>query len=760
MTANSGSTTATSFLTKDIAASVVVFLVALPLCLGVALASNAPLFSGVIAGIVGGIVVGLLSGSHKSVSGPAAGLTAIVAMEISQLGTFEAFLAAVVLAGAIQIAMGVARAGFIAAFFPSSVIKGLLAAIGIIIVLKQIPHLIGHDLDPMGDKSFRQPDNENTFTELAKSFLDIHPGAAVVGLGSLALLLGWERVKVLKKSPVPAALVAVVFGVGLSLWFRRLGGPWEIETSHLVQVPNPENLAGFFSFLQWPDFSAFAKPTVYTAALTIAIVASLETLLNVEAVDKLDPDQRITPPNRELIAQGTGNMLSGLIGGLPMTSVIVRSSANITAGAKTKLSAILHGVLLLLCVVLMPGWLNQIPLAALAAILIVIGIKLSSFKLMRQMWKEGRSQFLPFIITVLAIVLTDLLTGILIGLGASILFILHSNFRRPLRRVIETHVGGDVLRIELANQVSFLNRATLEKTLHEVPRGGHVLIDARNTNYIDPDIRDLIEDFRTKTAEAHGVKVSMVGFKDDYQFDDHIQYVDYTNRDLQSSLNAERVLKILQEGNDRFLRGERLTRDYGRQVDATAAGQFPMAVVLSCIDSRTPAEPIFDLGLGDIFSCRVAGNIVTPELLGSMEFGCAVAGAKLVLVMGHTSCGAVNASINLLAERKTALEATGCDNLDSLVREIQQCIDPQGAKPGLQARPEEKAAYSNRIAERNVVRTIQVIRQRSKILDRLVREGRISIVGAVYDVHTGRVKFFQTPESSTTTLELPLATPA
>lgn len=745
-------------LPKDLTASVVVFLVALPLCLGVALASNAPLFSGIIAGIIGGVLVGALSGSHKSVSGPAAGLTAVVATQIGKLGTFEAFLLAVVIAGLLQVAMGLARAGFISAFFPSSVIKGLLTAIGVIIVLKQIPHLLGSDADPMGEKSFLQPDSENTFSELGKSFFNIQPGAAVVGLLSLGVLALWDRVKALKKSPVPSALLVVLIGVGLNLLFQRIGGIWTIETSHLVQVPVAENMGALLGLLTWPDFSQLANPAIYSAALTIAIVASMETLLNIEAVDKLDPDQRSTPANRELVAQGIGNVASGLIGGLPMTSVIVRSSANINAGAKTKLSAISHGILLLLCAVLFPVWLNKIPLAALAAILIVIGLKLASPKLIRQMWSEGRSQFLPFIFTIVAIVLTDLLVGILIGLGVSIIFILHHNLRRPLRRVMEKHVAGDVLRIELANQVSFLNRATLEKTLQEVPRGGHVLIDARNTNYIDPDIRDLIEDFRQKTSAAHGVRLSLVGFKDDYQFDDHIQYVDYTSRDVQSSLTPERVLKILQDGNERFLSGERLTRDYGRQIGATAAGQFPMAVVLSCIDSRTPAEPIFDLGLGDIFSVRIAGNIATPELLGSMEYGCMVAGAKLLLVMGHTSCGAVNAAVNLMGGHKTAAEATGCGNLDGLVAEIQQAIDRNTCKSPEAWQAEEKTAYANEVSRRNVVRTIKVIRERSQALDRLVREGRIAIVGSLYDVQTGRVSFFQTPESSAKKLDLPVAT--
>ncbi|HYF36123.1 MAG TPA: SulP family inorganic anion transporter, partial [Prosthecobacter sp.] len=562
---------------------------ALPLCLGVALASNAPLFSGILAGIVGGILVGMLSGSHTSVSGPAAGLTAIVASQIGKLGTFEAFLAAVVLAGGIQIVLGICRAGFIAAFFPSSVIKGLLAAIGVILILKQIPHVLGHDADPMGEKSFSQPDHENTFSELAEAWFHIQPGAALVGLLSIALLLVWDRVKVLKKSPVPAALVVVLVGVAISQVLKGIGNGWAIEASHLVAVPVAASPGEFFGFLTFPDFSVLSSPTVYVAAVTIAIVASLETLLNIEAVDKLDPEQRATPPNRELLAQGVGNVVCGMIGGLPVTSVIVRSSVNIHAGVKTKLSAIWHGVLLLGCVMLVPGLLNQIPLAALAGILLMTGLKLASPKLFKQMWSEGRTMFLPFVITVVAIVLTDLLVGILIGLGVSIGFILHSNFRRPLRKVMEKHITGDVLRVELANQVGFFNRPSIEETLRSVPPGGHVLIDARNTDYIDADVLDLIKDFQNTMASAHQVKLSLAGFKDRYPaLEDRIQYVDFTTREVQSALTPERVLEILREGNERFLSGMRLTRDLGRQVGGTAAGQFPIAVVLSCIDSRTP----------------------------------------------------------------------------------------------------------------------------------------------------------------------------
>lgn len=745
-------------LPKDLTAGLVVFLVALPLCLGVALASGAPLFSGIVTGIVGGLLVGMLSGSHTSVSGPAAGLTAIVAAQIGKLGTFDAFLLAVVLAGVLQLVLGICRAGFIAAFFPSSVIKGLLAAIGTILILKQIPHVIGHDPDPVGDMSFDQPDKQNTFSELWASLFDIQTGAAVIGILSILLLHFWDRIKALKKSPIPAPLVVVVMGVVISLIFRKIGGEWAVGTSHLVQVPVAKTPSEFFGLLRFPDFSAFSNPAVYAAAITVAIVASLETLLNLEAVDKIDPEQRVSPPNRELVAQGVGNIVAGMIGGLPMTSVIVRSSVNINSGVKTKLSAIWHGFLLLACVLAVPGWLNEIPLSALAAILLMTGLKLASPKLFRQMWSEGKNQFLPFIITVVAIVLTDLLIGILIGLAVSVGFILHGNLRRPLTKFMEKHITGDVLRIELANQVSFFSRASLLETLNSVPRGGHVLIDARNTNYIDPDILDLIQDFRNTTTKAHQVQLSLVGFKDKYpQVEDRIQYVDYSSREVQSTLTPERVIEIMKEGNERFRSGQQLTRDIGRLVDATSTGQFPMAVVLSCIDSRTPAELVFDLGLGDIFSVRIAGNIARDKVIGSLEYSCAVAGAKLILVMGHTSCGAVNAAVDLISSSKTTAEATGCCNLDILISEIQLSVDRHTCKQPNQWRPGEKAAYANEVSRRNILRTMRMIRERSATINKLVLEDKVAIVGALYDISTGEVSYFQTPDSSRQPLSIPMA---
>ncbi|MFN0020303.1 MAG: SulP family inorganic anion transporter [Pirellulaceae bacterium] len=726
-------------LPRDLIAGTVVFLVALPLCLGIAVASGASPFSGLVTGIIGGLVVGILSGSQTSVSGPAAGLTAIVAAQITLLGSFEAFLLALVVAGGLQIGLGIAKAGFLSSFIPSSVIKGLLAAIGVILILKQIPHLVGHDSDPSGEMVFDQPDHQNTFSEIGTLFAgEIQIGAAVIGLFSLALLVLWDQIKPLKKSVIPAPLVVVVLGVGLQIAFKNFGGAWLIEDSHLVQVP--KSLSEFSGSLKLPDFTQWMNPAIYSAAMTIAIVASLETLLNLEAVDKIDPEQRETPPSRELLAQGVGNVLCGLCGGIPMTSVIVRSSVNIGAGGQTRLSAIFHGLLLLVCVLLLPALLNMIPLSCLAAILVHTGFKLASPKLFQQMWKEGRYQYIPFAVTLVGIVLTDLLIGILIGLGVSLAFILNSNFRRPLRQVVEKHLGGNVLHIELANQVSFLNRAVLEQALRSAPRGMHVLLDAHNTDYIDPDILSLIRDFKEKTAPVLGIKVSLRGFREKYKLDDDIQFVDYSTRELQGKLTSLQVLRILEDGNKRFRTGQRLPRDLGRQLRQTSKGQHPLAVILSCIDSRTPSELIFDLGLGDIFSIRVAGNVISSKILGSIEYGCAVAGAKLVVVIGHTYCGAVTAAVDLACSKNSPEHETGCQHLEHIVQDIQRCTDHHECQKLTFATPDDKARIVDVIAQRNVLQSVQGIFAQSTTIQSLVQQGRVAVVGAMYDVGTGEIK--------------------
>lgn len=716
-----------SIVVRDLRAGLVLFLITLPLCLGIALASNAPLMSGIVTGVVGGILVGLLSGSHTSVSGPAAGLAAVVVTQVKTLGSYERFLAALILAGVLQIALGALRAGFIKFYFPTSVIKGLLTAIGVLLVLKQLPHVIGRDPDPIGDMSFRQPDGLNTFTELVHSIAAIQPSAALIGVASLVLLIVWDRSR-LRASPVPAPLAVVLLGMGLAAVLKTPG--WALGSNHLVQVPAH---GGFGALANLPGVrtSSFGDPAVLFAALTLALVASLETLLNLEGIDKLDPRRRVSPPDRELVVQGIGNIVAGLLGGLPMTSVILRGSANIQAGAATRFSTVFHGVFLLAFVVLIPGVLNLIPLAALSAILLMTGVKLASPSIVREMWSEGPTQFVPFAVTIAAIVFTDLLTGVLLGLATSAFFILRSNLRRPVRRFIEKHVTGTVLRIELAPQVSFLNRAILLQALAEAPAGGHVVIDARSTDYIDPDVLDLLQEFRNQTAVARGVTVSMEGFRDKYGFQDHIQYVDVTTREAREALTPAKVLAFLKDGNERFRRGERLSRDLMRQVDATAHGQHPFAVVLACIDSRTSTELIFDLGLGDIFSVRIAGNIVAPDVLGSMEYACAVAGAKVILVLGHTSCGAVHATVDQIE----AGRAPQSDNLAGITSYIGESV---GALP----HPVD-AAFLDAVAKRNVQRTIVEIGMRSPVLREQVAAGRVAIAGAMYDVRSGSVDFLE-----------------
>jgi carbonic anhydrase len=728
----------------DLNAGLVVFLVALPLCLGVALASGTPLFSGIVAGIIGGILVGSISGSQTSVSGPAAGLTAIVAAQIATLKSFETFLLAVLIAGGIQVIFGLLRAGALSAFFPSSVVKGLLAAIGVILILKQIPHLLGHDSDPEGEMNFAQPDHENTFSEIGRIFIgEVHQGALAIGLLSLAILLLWDNFKYLKKFPVPAPLLVVLLGVGIAEFFKRIGGEWVIESSHLVEVPVAEKFQDLVGFITLPDWSQWNNPAVYTAALTIAFVASLETLLNLEAIDKIDPLQRNSPPDRELFAQGIGNIACGLIGGIPVTSVIVRSSVNINAGGKSQLAAISHGFLLLLCVVFLPTYLNRIPLSCLAAVLLATGFKLASPKLMKQMYRQGYKQFVPFIATLLAIVFADLIVGVMIGLGISLAFILRSNIRRPIKQVMENHLNGKVLHVQLANQVSFLNRVSIENTLNKAQSGTHLLLDAESTDYIDPDILALIRDFMDQTAVARNVFVSTRGFEKKFGIEDRTLFVQYTTQQLQQTMSPRDVLSALQDGNERFRSGNHLVRDLGKQLSGTSSGQHPLAIILSCIDSRSPAEIIFDLGLGDIFTIRIAGNVVREKVLGSLEYGCAVAGAKLIVVMGHTRCGAVTASVDLKYSGKGAKEATDCDHLDIIFSEIQKSVELTDAPKYAGSDDAAKRLIVDEVARKNVSHSVQLIHQESAMIRRLIEAKKIAVVGAMYDVVSGEIRFYE-----------------
>jgi len=499
------------YIKNDLPASVVVFFVALPLCLGIALASGAPLFSGVIAGVIGGIIVGSLSGSQLGVSGPAAGLAAIVFTAIADLGGYENFLLAVVLGGVIQLIFGLLKAGIIGYYFPSSVIKGMLTGIGIIIILKQIPHFFGYDADPEGDFSFLQVDGENTFSEIIKSFKHISLGSTVVALIGMVIMLIWDTVLAKKAKffkVIQGPLVAVVIGV-LYYVLTANNTMFGIASDNLVSVPVPDSASSFFNQFSFPNFGAITNPKIWIVAFTIALVASLETLLCVEAADKLDPEKRVTPTNRELLAQGSGNIISGLIGGLPITQVIVRSSANVQSGGRTKLSAIIHGFLLLISVILMPSILNKIPLSVLAAILLIVGYKLAKPSLFISMYKMGWKQFLPFAVTVMGIVFTDLLVGIGLGLGVGVVVILIKSYQNSHFLHIEDKSNGvHKIKMTLAEEVTFFNKGAILKELDSLPNETQLEIDVRKTRYLDNDIIEILEDFSEK-AENKNINVKL-----------------------------------------------------------------------------------------------------------------------------------------------------------------------------------------------------------------------------------------------------------
>ncbi len=482
-------------LQSDLPASLVVFLVALPLCLGIALGSKVPLFSGIIAGVVGGIVIGVLSGSPLSVSGPAAGLTAIVAAAILKLPTFETFLLAVVIAGVIQLILGFLKAGILGDYVPNSVIKGMLAAIGIILILKQLPHLVGFDKDFLGDETFSQADNENTFSEIFKAIGFITPGAALIGIISIAILVLFENKKIKRNSivkQIPAPLLVVAIGLIVNEVLKVNNSPLAIQAEHLVNLPVAKNMSDFIGLFSKPDFSQLNNSTMWTVAVTLAIVASLETLLSIEAIDKIDPYKRVTPTNRELKAQGIGNIISGLLGGLPVTSVIVRSSANVNAGGISKISAITHGILLFASVLLIPDLLNKIPLSALAAILIFTGYKLAKIPMIKEFYYKGWGQFIPFIVTVIAILLSDLLIGILIGGVVSLFFMIKSNFKSSV--LVVNDKNNYLLR--LRKDVSFLNKPIIKSKLEAIPANSYVIIDSSRADFIDKDIVDVINDYK------------------------------------------------------------------------------------------------------------------------------------------------------------------------------------------------------------------------------------------------------------------------
>ena len=523
-----------SNLKNDLPASIVVFLVALPLCLGIALASGAPFFSGIISGIIGGIIIGSLSESRLSVSGPAAGLAALVLAAITNIGDFRLFLCAVFIAGILQMVMGLARLGGIANYFPSSVIKGMLTSIGILIIAKQIPHAFGYDRNERGDLTELFPFGDEDLHELFQPLHHIDFGVFFICVVSILIMLIWDRPFIKNRVKfIPGALVAVLVSVILNEIFKATGSQLVVGQDHLVQLKAASSPAEFLTFFTFPDFSGFLNSKVIVTGFMIAIIASLESLLCIEAVDNIDPERHVTNTNRELLAQGVGNVVAGLIGGLPVTSVIVRSSANINAGAKSKLSTITHGLLLLICVIAIPTLLNKIPLSALAAILLLTGYKLCKLPVFKQMFNNGRYQFIPFMVTVGTILAIDLfgiyrpvkgeglLIGVVMGLIAAIGAILHGNLKNSYFFRKEQYHTGDIIKMHLSEEVSFLNKASIRETLDNIPENTTINIDASTTQYIDFDVLELIKEFRDIKAPLKNIVCNLIGFKEHYNIDNN-----------------------------------------------------------------------------------------------------------------------------------------------------------------------------------------------------------------------------------------------
>lgn len=712
----------------DLPASVVVFLLALPLCLGIALASGAPLFAGLIAGVIGGIVVTSLSGSALGVSGPSAGLAVIVFAAIGDLG-FEAVLLAIVLAGVIQFVIGHLGAGVIGYYFPSAVITGMLSGIGIIIVLKQIPHAMGYDRDYEGDRSFFQEGEQTSLTELWDMFDYIAPGAVIISFVCLGILLLWQTrwIKQYRfRQWIHGSLVAVVSGILLNQFFMLVYPEWVLGGEHLVLLPVTETAADVLNLLILPDFTQITNPAIYPVAITIAIVASLETLLCVEATDKLDPYKRITSNNRELRAQGIGNICSGLIGGLPMTQLIVRSSANVQSGGRTKMSAFIHGVLLLIAVLLIPNLVNKIPLASLAAILMVVGYKLVRPALFKTMYQVGFYHFIPFLVTIIGLVFSGMLTGISLGMIFALFFILWENWKVGFHVHEQQQVNKTILT--LSENVSFLNKSNILHLLSNLPKKSDIVIDATYTKYIDYDVYEVIQNFKIE-AQRKGIGLVMQNIRG-FGFLKPVERTLPITQEVQQALLPAEVLEILVAGNERFVNSLREHRNLLEQADESVAGQFPIAIILSCIDSRTSAELIFDQGLGDVFGVRVAGNVVNEDILGSMEYACKVSGSKLVVVLGHTHCGAI----------KGACSGVKLGNLTGLLDKIQPAVE--SVKKGLLAKNSiANSSLEDKVAARNVEIMVEQIKQESPLLQEMEAAGEIGIVSAIYNIETGKVEF-------------------
>lgn len=713
----------------DVPAGISVFLVAVPLSLGIALASGAPLISGLLTGIVGGVLVAPLSGSALGISGAAAGLAMMVAEAVADLG-FDVFLSAMVIAGLLQLLMGWLNAGVIAYYFPSSVINGMLTGIGVILFLKQIPHAVGYDHDYEGDLAFNHPDHETLIGELSRMLDSAAPGALLISAVSLAVLIIWELPLVKNRRPpagwLQSSIVAIVVGALINYALGLYAPALALKDGHLVSIPIGDGPFDLGRHLHFPDFSRLDQAAVYLTAVSLALIGSVQTLVIVEAVDKMDRYGRVTSTRRELFAQGVGNICAALLGGIPLTQVIVRSSINVQAGARTKVSAVVHGLLLLAAVLLMPALLNRIPLASVACVLLAAALKLIKPSVFKAMYRAGLYHFVPFCATMLGVVFKDMTTGIGLGLAVASVSILLESYKTPFY-FRKSQIGNKII-FKLAEHVSFLNKAHIKKTLDAIPKLSEVVIDATRSNYIDYDVYEIIQEF-SKEAAFKNIRLTLENLRG-FGTLAPIAYARPPDHQDQQSLTPVQVLALLKEGNERFVNNLESNRNLLEQVNDTRQGQFPIAIILSCMDSRTSAELIFDLGLGEIFSVRIAGNIINGDILGCMEYACQLAGSKLIVVLGHSRCGAING----------ACADVKLDHLTGLLNKIKPLVDAvrtDSATCHLTAQ-----ALTEKVAEKNVYYSVADIRRQSPLLANLEKAGRIGMVGGMYHIETGKVEFY------------------
>jgi carbonic anhydrase len=700
----------------DLPAGLVVFLVALPLCLGISMASGVPLFSGLITGIIGGMIVSMLSGSALSVSGPAAGLTIIVLNALHTLGSYKAFLLAVLIAGILQVVLGYLKAGNIGKFFPASVIKGMLAAIGIILILKQIPHALGYDKDYEGDFAFFQTDKENTLTEILAAMNKFNPGAILIGLISVAILVLWDRPFFKKFRIVPGPLIVVLISVLINKTYMILDSPLLIEEEHLVNIPLTGSIGEFFSHFTLPDFAQLKNKDVYLTAITLTLVASIETLLSVEAIDKLDPEKRTTPNNRELKAQGIGNIISGLIGGLPMTAVIVRGSANIDSGAKSKASSFFHGCFLLLSVIFIPSLINMIPLSALAAILLMTGYKLTKVSLFKEIYQQGSQHFIPFLVTIIAILFTDLLIGISIGMVVGALFILKRSAGNSFFLHKKEFAKGNSYSLILSEEVTFLNKAAIAEVLESFTPHSNVVIDGAKSKFIDDDVLEIINDYKTKALKKN-IKVEVLGMS-----------VGLKNLKKNTISSPEYHYQELFTNNRKWVESKlELDPDYFIKLNE---GQEPFYLLIGCSDSRVHPNEITGTEPGEMFTHRNIANLVLDSdenLLSVIQYSIEVLKIKHIIVCGHYGCGGI----------KGAIDGGLSGPIDHWLQNVRDTIDIY--KLQLES-IEDPLERNDKLVEFNVAEQVNNLYNNAIIRKSLAQGSNLKIHGWVYDMRRGVIK--------------------